>query len=126
LRRTTSSIASIPASFSFGPNLGDFDIAGDVKLPKIDGFDSGIGWRRLAAICVHQPTVPYLHAIADELNLPTDRLVPIVARYGNLAAASLPFQLATAIEQGRCGPGEGLALLGLASGVSVGAILVRL
>jgi 3-oxoacyl-[acyl-carrier-protein] synthase-3 len=46
--------------------------------------------------------------------------------HGNLAAATLPLQLAHAIEQGRCGPGDKVAMLGLAGGVSLGVFFMDL
>lgn len=97
-----------------------------MNLPLRALRDTGIDWNRFAVICVHQPTRPYLDVVVEELGLPTDRLVSTVAGHGNLAAVTLPFQLATAIEQGRCGPGDEVAMLGVASGLSVGAILARL
>jgi 3-oxoacyl-[acyl-carrier-protein] synthase-3 len=45
---------------------------------------------------------------------------------GNVASATLPLQLATAIEAGRCGPGDRVALIGLAGGVSLGVLFAEL
>jgi 3-oxoacyl-[acyl-carrier-protein] synthase-3 len=49
-----------------------------------------------------------------------------LVEHGNAASASLPLQLATALELGRCGPGDLVALVGLAGGVSLGIVVVRL
>ncbi|MGW1990197.1 3-oxoacyl-[acyl-carrier-protein] synthase III C-terminal domain-containing protein [Embleya sp. NPDC001921] len=45
-----------------------------------------------------------------------DAVVPTFARTGNMAAATLPLQLALATEQGRLHPGMKIALFGLAGG----------
>ncbi|MFD0856312.1 3-oxoacyl-[acyl-carrier-protein] synthase III C-terminal domain-containing protein, partial [Actinomadura adrarensis] len=44
----------------------------------------------------------------------------------NVASASLPLQLDTAIRAGRCGPGDKVAFIGLAGGVSLGVMFAEL
>ncbi len=46
--------------------------------------------------------------------------------HGNLASATLPFQLSLALQQGRAEPGDRVALIGLAGGVSLGVVFVEL
>jgi 3-oxoacyl-[acyl-carrier-protein] synthase-3 len=58
--------------------------------------------------------------------VPADKLVVTLPEHGNVASASLPLQLATALELGRCGPGDLVALVGLAGGVSLGIAVVQL
>jgi 3-oxoacyl-[acyl-carrier-protein] synthase-3 len=58
--------------------------------------------------------------------VPADKLVVTVAEHGNVASASLPLQLVTARELGRCGPGDRVALVGLAGGISLGIAVVQL
>jgi 3-oxoacyl-[acyl-carrier-protein] synthase-3 len=60
------------------------------------------------------------------LGIPAGRLVITRPDHGNLASVTLPLQLATAIEEGRCGPGDRGALLGLAGGVNLGVPFVEL
>lgn len=88
--------------------------------------EQGLGWEDLAVVCVHQVSDPYLHVFADGAGVPHDKLVRILAEHGNVASASLPLQLSTAMDMGRCGPGDLVALVGLAAGVSMGVVLVRL
>jgi 3-oxoacyl-[acyl-carrier-protein] synthase-3 len=77
-------------------------------------------------ICVHQVTVPYLRTFTEGSGIPAERLVVTLPEHGNLASASLPFGLATALEQGRAGPGDRVALIGLAGGVSLGVLFAEL
>ncbi len=87
---------------------------------------TGLTWNDFAAICVHQVSMPYLREFCSVAGLPLDRVVISLPDYGNLASATLPFQLATAIERGTCGPGDRVALIGLAGGVSLGVIFATL
>jgi 3-oxoacyl-[acyl-carrier-protein] synthase-3 len=86
----------------------------------------GLSWDDFAVIGVHQVSMPYLADICERTGVPTDRLVITLPEHGNLASASLPYQLVKARELGRCGPGDLVALVGLAGGVSLGMVVIRL
>lgn len=85
-----------------------------------------VKWNDFAAICVHQVAMPYLRTLIDGAGLPADRVVVTLPEHGNLASATLPFQLSTALQQGRAEPGDRVALIGLAGGVSLGVVFVEL
>ena len=87
---------------------------------------TGLTWDDLAVVCAHQVTMADLHRFTAATGIPPDRLVVTLPEHGNLASVTLPLQLATAIEQGRCGPGDTVALIGLAGGISLGIMVVRL
>lgn len=86
----------------------------------------GLTWHDMAVVAVHQVSLPYLDVFARGAGVPADKLVVTVAEHGNTASATLPLQLVTARELGRCGPGDLVALVGLAGGVSLGITVVRL
>ena len=88
--------------------------------------ETGLTWDDLAVVCAHQVTVADLHRFTAATGIPPDRLMVSLPGHGNLASVTLPLQLATAIEQGRCGPGDTVALIGLAGGISLGIMVVRL
>jgi 3-oxoacyl-[acyl-carrier-protein] synthase-3 len=88
--------------------------------------EHGLTWADFAVVAVHQVTVPMLDAFLRRTGLTAGSLVPVLPEHGNLASASLPFQLARALEQGRCGPGDRVALIGLAGGVSLGVVFAQL
>ncbi|MFI0355542.1 3-oxoacyl-ACP synthase III family protein [Actinomadura sp. 9N407] len=87
---------------------------------------TGLTWDDFAIIGVHQVTMPYLEVLRSILDIPAERLVVTLPEHGNVASASLPLQLDTAIRSGRCGPGDRVALIGLAGGVSLGVIFAEL
>ena len=57
--------------------------------------------------------------------IPEEKLVDILSGYGNCVAASIPMALSIAHKQGRIQSGDNVLLLGTASGLSIGAALVR-
>ncbi|MFJ5954739.1 3-oxoacyl-ACP synthase III family protein [Paenarthrobacter sp. NPDC092416] len=88
--------------------------------------EADLQWTDFAVVCVHQVSAPYREIFAERAGVPRDRLVPAVEDFGNLASVSLPLQLRLALDSGRCGPGDLVALVGLAGGVSLGMAVVRL
>ncbi|GAA2419099.1 ketoacyl-ACP synthase III [Actinomadura vinacea] len=87
---------------------------------------TGLNWDDFAIVGVHQVTLRYLEVLRSILGIPADRLVVTLPRHGNLASVSLPFQLDTALRNGRCGPGDLVAFVGLAGGVSLGVTFAEL
>ncbi|MBT2208376.1 MULTISPECIES: 3-oxoacyl-ACP synthase III family protein [Actinomadura] len=109
-----------------GRRLKDAFAAGGPELFDTALEKTGLGWDDFAVVAVHQVTVPYLEATRAALGIPADRLVVTLPEHGNLASASLPLQLATALERGRCRPGDRVALVGLAGGISLGVVFAEL
>lgn len=86
----------------------------------------GLSWPDLAVVCVHQVSLPYLRIFAERVGISAGQLVVTIDEHGNVASASLPLQLERASQAGRCGPGDLVALVGLAGGISLGITVVRL
>ena len=87
--------------------------------------DSGLTWDDCAVVCVHQASLPMLWKFCEHAGIPPAKVVVTIAQHGNMVAATLPVQLAMAVESGRVRRGDLVALVGLASGVSAGLTLVR-
>jgi 3-oxoacyl-[acyl-carrier-protein] synthase-3 len=87
---------------------------------------TGMRWEDFAVVLVHQVTAPLVAAFVRRSGVPEDKLVDTLADHGNLASATLPAQLAQAVAHGRCGPGDRIALIGLAGGVSLGVVFAEL
>ena len=82
--------------------------------------------RDSAFVAFHQTTRSQYDEVVGTLGLKPERCLPSVVEHGNVASASLPLQLVTALDEGRAEPGDTVTLLGMASGFSVGMALVRL
>lgn len=83
-------------------------------------------WNDFDLVAIHQVALPYLPPIFERLGVPDDRTVLTIAAHGNLASVTLPLQLHLARERGMVGPGSRVLLIGLAGGISLGLVAVRL
>ncbi|NNH52390.1 ketoacyl-ACP synthase III [Promicromonospora citrea] len=86
---------------------------------------AGVALEDVALVAVHQVAVGYLADVHEALGVPADRTIVTVADHGNVASATLPLQLVRAQEAGRLRRGDVVLLLGLAGGISMGAMVVR-
>ena len=86
----------------------------------------GLTWDDFAFVGVHQVAVPHVELVASACGIPFEKLLVTVGEHGNLASASLPLQLRLAMDAGRCGAGDRVALVGLAGGISLGFLVVTL
>lgn len=109
-----------------GRRLRDAFLAMGTELFDKALADTGLSWDDFAVVCVHQVAVPYLEILREQTGIPADRLVVTLPEHGNLASVTLPLQPSLAIAEGRCGPGDKVALLGLAGGISLGVVFLEL
>ncbi|WP_030667549.1 3-oxoacyl-ACP synthase III family protein [Streptomyces rimosus] len=87
----------------------------------------GLAFDDFAFIGVHQVALADLDELCGPaIGVPRDKLILTLPEHGNLASASLPLQLTRALETGRAGPGDLVALIGLAAGSSAGLMALRL
>jgi 3-oxoacyl-(acyl-carrier-protein) synthase III len=94
-------------------------------LPQRTLARLGLGWDDFAVVAVHQVSLDYLEIFRSTLDIPADRLVVTLPHHGNVASVSLPLQLVRARDEGRIDPGDLVALVGLAGGVSLGIAVLR-
>lgn len=132
-------IGTLPGGGTAHPRVADkgyFDIDGSrlreaflalgpqTVLRVLD--EAGLTWDDVALVAVHQVAVTYLADVHAALGLPPEKTLLTVAEHGNLASATLPLQLQRAVESGRVTGGDVVVLVGLAGGISIGAMAVRL
>jgi len=132
-------IGTLPTGGSVNPRGGDdsfFDMDGAglqaafMELgpgPVIDLLErNGLDWDDFDLVAIHQVALPYLPPIFDRLGVASDKSVIVVADHGNLASVALPLQLQLARDEGKVGPGSLVLFIGLAGGISLGLMVVRL
>lgn len=83
-------------------------------------------WDDFKMIAVHQVALPYLDEVKSQLGIPDGKTLITLDTHGNIASASLPLQLKKAQETGMVQSGDLVALVGLAGGISIGVMIVRL
>ena len=80
---------------------------------------------QISCVIPHQANRRIIEAIAQYLDLPTDRFVVNLDRYGNTSAASIPLALDEARRSGRIRAGDTTLLVAFGAGLTYGAALVR-
>jgi len=73
----------------------------------------------------HQANLRIIEAVAKRLEVPAERVMVNVQRYGNMSAATVPVALVEALEQGRVRPGALLLMPAFGAGLTWCAHLVR-
>ena len=86
---------------------------------------AGLSLKDLDLLVMHQANVRILNAIAEKLELPPEKMVINVDRFGNTSSASIPLALHDAEAQGKLKPGKLVALAGVGGGMSWGCNLMR-
>jgi 3-oxoacyl-[acyl-carrier-protein] synthase-3 len=76
-------------------------------------------------VFVHQVSMPILDSFLEATNLPREKVFVTVQQLGNMGSASMPVGFALAEEQGEIRPGDRVMWIGLASGASVGVVLMQ-
>ncbi|HSQ32088.1 MAG TPA: 3-oxoacyl-[acyl-carrier-protein] synthase III C-terminal domain-containing protein [Gemmatimonadaceae bacterium] len=86
--------------------------------------EAGVTFSDFSRILIHQATLPYLHEMLDITGIPPELVEFTVSEFGNMASASLPVGYVRALERGAMRPGDRVMWLGLASGISVGMVMI--
>jgi len=76
----------------------------------------------VALVVPHQVSRSVIERIASLMGYPLDRCMVTLERFGNTAAASIPFALDLAIEEGRAAVGDKVLLVGGAAGFSAAVV----
>ncbi|MGG1311249.1 beta-ketoacyl-ACP synthase III [Cohnella laeviribosi] len=82
---------------------------------------AGLGKEDIDLLVPHQANIRIIQSALERLNLPEDKCLINVDRYGNMSAASIPVALAEAVEEGRVREGDRLVLVGFGGGLTWGA-----
>ena len=83
---------------------------------------AGLTVEQVQWIIPHQANIRIIKAAARGLNLPMDRFIVNLERYGNTSTASIPMAMVEAIEKGQIKPGEKLVMVGFGAGLTWGAL----
>ena len=77
-------------------------------------------------VIMHQANTRIIDAAIEDLQIPQDKVLVNLNRYGNTSAASIPLALHEANLQGRLQQGKLVLLCGFGAGLTWGTALVRL
>jgi 3-oxoacyl-[acyl-carrier-protein] synthase-3 len=79
----------------------------------------------LSLLIPHQANLRIIQATAKRLNLPMERVLVNLERYGNTSAASVPIALDEAVRTGRVRKGEYILLEAFGGGLTWASALIR-
>ncbi|HEY4102747.1 MAG TPA: beta-ketoacyl-ACP synthase III [Polyangiaceae bacterium] len=74
----------------------------------------------------HQANLRIISQVAQRLDIPMERFVLNIDRYGNTSSASIPIALDEGTRDGRIKPGDTVLMCALGAGISWGSALVRM
>ncbi len=86
---------------------------------------AGVAPRDVAWLIPHQANRRIIDAAAKHLDLPAERVVVNIERYGNTSAASIPMALSETVEAGKLKDGDIVLFVGFGGGLSWGAVAWR-
>jgi 3-oxoacyl-[acyl-carrier-protein] synthase-3 len=86
---------------------------------------NGIQSHEIDMLIPHQANIRIIQAITKRLDLPEDKVVLNIEKYGNTSSASIPIALDEANRDGRIEPGNLLLFNAFGAGLTWGAALVR-
>jgi len=73
----------------------------------------------------HQANARITEAVRKEMNMPVEKVVSNIHKYGNTTAASIPIALTEAWQEGRIKEGDLICIAGFGSGFMWGSALIR-
>lgn len=73
----------------------------------------------------HQANVRIIDAMIDRLDIPKEKVVTNLDRYGNTSAASIPIAYDEVVRSGRLKPGDRVVFTGFGGGLTWGSVVFR-
>ena len=86
---------------------------------------AGLALEDIDLFVFHQANGRILRALAEKLQLPSERVVDVIENLGNSSAATLPLSLAAAEREGRLRPGARVLLSAFGAGFTWGAGVIE-
>ena len=95
----------------------------EVMLSTLE--QAGIKLEDVGLFLFHQANLRINEFVAQKMEIPDDRVLNNIQRYGNCSAASIPMLLAEADEAGRLQTGQLVSMTAFGSGFTWGSALIR-
>ncbi|MBT8146713.1 MAG: ketoacyl-ACP synthase III [Gammaproteobacteria bacterium] len=85
----------------------------------------GLSKEEVNIVVPHQANKRILDALSRRLDIPEEKVMVNVHKYGNTSAGTIPVALAEALEEGRINPGDYVLMASFGAGLTWGAGLVK-
>lgn len=86
---------------------------------------NGVTGADLGCFIPHQANKRIIMATAERLNMPEDRVIINIEKYGNTSSGTIPLAMQAALDQGKLKKGDLVLLGAMGAGFTVGAALLR-
>ncbi|WP_267384134.1 beta-ketoacyl-ACP synthase III [Cyanobacterium sp. uoEpiScrs1] len=99
-----------------------------VKVPEVIEralVRAGISSEEIDWLILHQANQRIIHAVAQRLDIPSEKVIANLEECGNTSAASIPIALDEAVRDGRIKMGDIIASSGFGAGLTWGAVIFR-
>jgi 3-oxoacyl-[acyl-carrier-protein] synthase-3 len=104
-----------------------YRLAARVVGPFLEALLGKAGWRLgdVDLVVPHQASRGALDHLVSRLNIPSGKIVDLIASHGNQIAASIPTALHHAFAGGRAPTGSNVLVIGTSAGFSVGGLCLQ-
>ncbi|HAA6463237.1 TPA_asm: 3-oxoacyl-ACP synthase [Listeria monocytogenes] len=86
---------------------------------------AGLEKEDLDLLIPHQANIRIMEASRERLNLPEEKLMKTVHKYGNTSSSSIALALVDAVEERRIKDNDNVLLVGFGGGLTWGALIIR-
>ncbi len=87
--------------------------------------NAGLTMQDIDVVVPHQANYRIIEASAKRFDLPYERFITNLDRYGNTSSASIPLALDEAVKEGRIKPGDNVLLSSFGAGLAWGSMVLR-
>ncbi len=87
---------------------------------------AGISLSQVNWLIPHQANIRIIDFIARRLNMPMEKVIVTIDKYGNTSAASIPISLNCAIRDGRIKQGDVVVMVAFGAGFTWGALTIKI
>lgn len=98
------------------------------KVPEVIEkvlFQANLSVEEIDWLLLHQANQRILDAVAEKLNIPSEKVISNLKEYGNTSAASIPLALDESVRLNKIKPGDVIVLAGFGAGLNWGAAIIQ-
>ena len=108
-----------------GREVFRFAVTKMIEATDVALAQAGVTREQVTWLIPHQANKRIIDAAAKYLDMPSERVIVNIDRYGNTSAASIPMALSEAVADGKLRDGDVILFVGFGAGLSWGAIAWR-
>ena len=86
---------------------------------------NGLDIQKVDHLLLHQANLRMIRKLVEELDIPLERCITTIERYGNTSSSSIPIALDQAVREGRIRPGDLILTAAFGGGLTWGSALMK-